>query len=133
MATSTTTLNTATSDTTSSSQWMKIALPYAIAMEVLLEGKRLTAEQALQFGLVNEVVEPEKVINCAFKRAEALTKLAPLAQRAIKELAVRSQSMPLDIGFRMEEAMIARLFESEDFKEGSSAFAQKRVPEFNGR
>ena len=108
-------------------------LPYPIAMEVLLLGRRLTAERAAHYGLINEVVEHDKVHETAMERAEELAAMPPLAVRAIKELSVRAQYMPLGDGLRLESAMQARLGFTEDAKEGPRAFAEKRKPEFKGR
>ncbi|HJM89839.1 MAG TPA: enoyl-CoA hydratase/isomerase family protein [Dehalococcoidia bacterium] len=108
-------------------------LPYPIAMEVLLLGRRLTAERAAQFGLINEVVPHDDVLATAQERAEELRAMPPLAVRAIKELSVRAQYMPLPDGLRFEEAISARLRATDDAKEGPLAFAEKRNPEFHGR
>ena len=108
-------------------------LPYPIAMEVLLLGRRLTAERAAHFGLINEVVPHDDVLKVAQQRAEELRSMAPLAVQAIKELSVRAQYMPLADGLRMESAIAATLNRTEDAKEGPLAFAEKRKPEFHGR
>jgi enoyl-CoA hydratase/carnithine racemase len=108
-------------------------LPYPIAMEVLLLGRRLSAERAAHFGLINEVVPHEQVLDTAMERARELASMAPLAVRAIKELSVRAQYMPLGDGLRLEEAIGARLRATEDAKEGPRAFAEKRQAEFRGR
>jgi E-phenylitaconyl-CoA hydratase len=108
-------------------------LPYPIAMEVLLLGRRLSADRAANFGLINEVVPHDKVLEIAMERAEELAAMPPLAVRAIKELSVRAQYMPLDDGLRLESAMQARLSFTEDAKEGPKAFAEKRKPNFKGR
>lgn len=108
-------------------------LPYPIAMEVLLLGRRLTAERAAHFGLINEVVPHDEVLETAMERAQELASMAPLAVRAIKELSVRAQYMPLGDGLRLEEAIAARLRFTEDAQEGPRAFAEKRKAEFKGR
>ena len=102
-------------------------------MEVLLLGRRLSADRAANFGLINEVVPHDKVLETAMERAEELAAMPPLAVRAIKELSVRAQYMPLGDGLRLESAMQARLSFTEDAKEGPKAFAEKRKPEFKGR
>jgi E-phenylitaconyl-CoA hydratase len=108
-------------------------LPYPIAMEVLLLGRRLTAERAAHFGLINEVVAHDRVLDIAMERARELRGMAPLAVRAIKELSVRAQYLPLPDGLRLEQAISARLRITEDAKEGPRAFAEKRKPDFQGR
>lgn len=108
-------------------------LPYPIAMEMLLLARRLSAERAAHFGLINEVVPHDTVLDVAMERARELASMAPLAVRAIKELAVRGQYMPLDEGLRIEQMMGDRLRNTEDGKEGPRAFAEKRTPNFQGR
>ena len=107
-------------------------LPYPIAMEVLLMGGRLSADRAAQFGLINEVVPHDKVMEVAQDRAAVLRDMPPLAVRAIKELSVRGQDIPLYDGIRLEQAISAKLHTTDDAKEGPRAFAEKRMPEFTG-
>lgn len=108
-------------------------LPYAVAMDMLLRGRRLTAQEALSFGLINEVV-PMADLRAAVERcARQLCEHGPLALRAIKELAIRSQSLSLEQGIRLEQAVQDILQSSEDAKEGPRAFAEKRKPVFQAR
>ena len=108
-------------------------LPYPVAMWLLLSGERLTAQEAYQYGLVNKVVPLSGLMDEAERMADVVCKNGPLAVRAIKELAVRSQYMPLDHGLRMEEAIQQVLMTTEDAKEGPRAFAEKRPADFKGR
>lgn len=108
-------------------------LPYPIAMEMLLMGRRLTAQEALSFGLVNKVVSMADLMPTAEEYARKLLESAPLAVRAIKELAVRSQSLPLEQGLRLEESFQEFLRTTEDAKEGPRAFAEKRKPLYRAR
>ena len=108
-------------------------LPYPVAMWLLLSGEWLTAQEAHQYGLVNKVVPLSGLMEEAERMADVVCKNGPLAVRAIKELAVRSQYIPLDHGLRMEEAIQQVLMTTEDAKEGPRAFAEKRPPEFKGR
>ncbi|HLZ68449.1 MAG TPA: enoyl-CoA hydratase-related protein [Dehalococcoidia bacterium] len=108
-------------------------LPYPIAMELLLIGDQLTAQQALQYGLVNRVVPKEELMSTAEAYARKLVANAPLAVRAIKELAVRSQHMHLSDGLRLESAIQQALRQTEDAKEGPRAFAEKRPANWTGR
>jgi enoyl-CoA hydratase/carnithine racemase len=101
-------------------------------MEVLLLGRRLSAERAAHFGLINEVVSHERVLAVAMERAAELRAMAPLAVRAIKELSVRAQYLSLPDGLRLEEAIGARLRITEDAIEGPRAFAEHRTPNFTG-
>jgi len=108
-------------------------LPYAIAMEMLLRGRRLTAQEALGFGLINKVVPASALMSEATACALQLCENGPLALRAIKECAIRSQSLPLEQGIRLEQAMQEFLRTTEDAKEGPRAFAEKRKPAYRAR
>ena len=108
-------------------------LPYPVAMWLLLSGERLTAQEAYQYGLVNKVVPLSGLMEEAERMADVVCKNGPLAVRAIKELAVRSQYLPLDHGLRLEEAIQQVLMTTEDAKEGPRAFAEKRPADFKGR
>lgn len=108
-------------------------LPYPIAMEMLLMGRRLTAQESLTFGLVNKVVPMADLMPTAEEYARKLLESAPLAVQAIKELAVRSQSLPLEQGLRLEDSFQEFLRTTEDAKEGPRAFAEKRKPLYKAR
>jgi E-phenylitaconyl-CoA hydratase len=108
-------------------------LPYAIAMEMLLLGRRLTAQEALAYGLVNKVVQLKDLMATAEDYARRLCDNGPLALRAVKELAIRSQSVPLEHGLRLEESFQEFLRTTEDAKEGPRAFAEKRKPVYRGQ
>ena len=107
-------------------------LPYPIAMWLLLSGEWIDAEEALRHGLINEVVPMKNLMAEAERRASIICQNGPLAVRAIKELAVRSQSMSLEQGLRMEVMMQSMLKTTEDAKEGPRAFAEKRKANFRG-
>ncbi|HET9489584.1 MAG TPA: enoyl-CoA hydratase-related protein [Methylomirabilota bacterium] len=108
-------------------------LPYAIAMEMLLLGRRLTAQEGLAYGLVNAVVPRGDLLSTAEQYAGRLCEHGPLALRAVKELAIRSQSVPLEHGLRLEEAFQEFLRTTEDAREGPRAFAEKRKPVYKAR
>jgi len=108
-------------------------LPYAIAMELLLLGRRLTAQEALSYGLINKVVPMEELMPAAERCARQLCENGPLALRAIKELAIRSQSLSLEQGIRLEQSVQMILGNTEDAKEGPRAFAEKRKPVYKAR
>ena len=108
-------------------------LPYAIAMEMLLLGRRLTAQEALAYGLINKLVPLKQLMPTAEEYARKLCDNGPLALRAIKELAIRSQSIPLEHGLRLEESFQEFLRTTEDAKEGTRAFAEKRKPVYKAR
>jgi len=107
-------------------------LPYPLAMEFLLLGDQFPADDAFRIGLINKVVEKDELMPAALDYARRLCDNGPLAVRAIKELAVRSQYMHLQDGLRMESMSQRLLKETEDAREGVRAFAEKRKPQFKG-
>ena len=108
-------------------------LPYPVAMWLLMSGETMSADDALKYGIINEIVPANTLMEEAEKRASIICKNGPLAVRAIKELAVKSQYMPLEQGLRMESMMQSLLKTTEDALEGPRAFAEKRQAEFKGK
>ncbi len=108
-------------------------LPYPVAMKMLLTGESMDAETAARWGLVNEVVPQEKLLETAFTYARQIAANAPLAVQAAKELAIRSRDVDLATGLRMEAVINRMLMQTEDAKEGPAAFAAKRPANFQGR
>lgn len=106
-------------------------IPWAIAMELLLTGKPISAARAYDVGLINKVVPAADLMDEAMKLAETICKNGPFAVRTAKEIAVRA--LGLESGFVLEKAMGQRVMDSEDAREGPRAFAEKRAPEFKGR
>ncbi len=108
-------------------------LPHAIAMELLLFGDSIDAQTALRWGIVNRVVKASELMETARDFATRLARNAPLAVQAAKELAIRSRDVDLRTGLRMEELFLRLLQGSEDVREGTAAFSEKRAPSFTGR
>ena len=108
-------------------------LPHAIAMELLLLGDSIDAQTALRWGVVNRVVKISELMVTAREFAARLARNAPLAVQAAKELAIRSRDVDLRTGLRMEELFLRLLQGSEDVREGTTAFSEKRAPSFGGR
>ena len=106
-------------------------IPWAVAMEMLLGGRRITAERAREVGLVNEVVDESAVLERAMEWAQLLCGNAPLAMQTAKEIAVRG--MALEAPFALEASMASRVFDSRDAVEGPKAFVERRKPRFEGR
>jgi E-phenylitaconyl-CoA hydratase len=105
---------------------------YAIGMELLLTGDRIDADEAYRIGLINRVVPADQLMATAREYATKICRNGPLAVRAIKELAVRSQYMHLDDGLRLEHAVGRYLASTEDAKEGPRAFVEKRDAVYRG-
>jgi E-phenylitaconyl-CoA hydratase len=108
-------------------------LPHAIAMEMLLTGDAIDAATALRWGLVNKVVPQAQLLSSAMDYAKRISANAPLAVQAAKELALRSRDLDLASGLRMEQLFLRVLQTSDDVQEGSTAFSEKRAPQFQGR
>lgn len=108
-------------------------LPHAIAMEMLLTGDAMDAGTAERWGLVNKVVPLDQLMDAALAVARKIAANAPLAIQTAKELALRSRSHGLPAGLRMEQFVNHILQKTEDAKEGTQAFAEKRLPDFKGQ
>jgi len=109
------------------------AVGKAIAMEMVLNDRRLTAEEALRFGLVNRVVPVEKYLEEAINLAASIASRAPVAVRLGKEAVNRAFETSLSEGLLYERRLFYFLFATEDQKEGMAAFLQKRKPRWRGR
>jgi enoyl-CoA hydratase len=107
-------------------------IPHCRAMEILLTGDRISAEEALQFGLVNRVVPREELMSSAMQMAERLCQNGPVALRLTKEVALKSRGIPREMGYLMEMEIGGRFSDTEDAREGPMAFFQKRKPNFRG-
>jgi len=107
-------------------------IPYCKAMEILLTGDRISAEEALRIGFVNEVVAPDELLPRAFQFADRLARNAPLALRAIKEAVLRTSGLPLEEAYGIEFELAASVMSSRDAREGPKAFMEKRDPVFTG-
>jgi enoyl-CoA hydratase/carnithine racemase len=103
------------------------------AMELLLTGDRIDAERAHQIGLVGWVVPHEQLLQEARAFADRLLRGAPLAGRAIKEVAIRSRQLSTIDAIRFGETMRKVVATTEDAAEGLRAAAEKRVPQWRAR
>jgi len=109
------------------------AVGKAIAMEMVLNNRTLSAEEAYHFGLVNRVVPVEVYLDQALKLANELAVRSPLAIRMGKEMVNHALESFLADGIADERRSFYYLFSSEDQKEGMRAFIEKRDPEWKGR
>jgi enoyl-CoA hydratase len=109
------------------------AVGKALAMDVILSGRFLSADEALRAGLVARVVAREAWLDEAKRVARAIAEKAPVATRLAKEAVDRSFASTLDLGLEHERRLLYLAFASEDAREGLNAFLEKRKPEFKGR
>jgi len=108
------------------------AVGKALAMEMILNDRKLTAQEALHHGLVNRVVPVDDYLNDALKLAEEIASRAPLALRAAKQLINHSYESFLTDGLAEEKQVFYNLFGTADQKEGMHAFIEKRAPNWTG-
>jgi enoyl-CoA hydratase/carnithine racemase len=108
------------------------AVPLAFAMELLLTGERFDAQTALRFGLVSRVVPADQLMPTVEEVAAKILECGPLAVRAIKQAALQGRAMSIEEGLKLESQLAGAVMRSEDAREGPTAFAQKRKPEYKG-
>lgn len=108
-------------------------IPLGAALEMLWTGDRISANQALQWGLVNRVVPQDKLLEAAFDLANRIASSPPLAVKAMKEVVYRSREASFADGVRFSELLGYIGRGTEDAQEGLRAFAEKRKPEFKGK
>ena len=103
------------------------------ATEMILTGAQVSAEDAQRCGLVNRVVSPPNLLAEAESLAREISQLAPVAIHACLEAVTRGIYLPLAEGLELETELFSQLFTTEDMREGTRAFLEKRVPAFKGR
>jgi len=108
------------------------AVGKALAMEIVVNNRTLTAEEALRYGLVNRVVPVERFLEEALVLAEEVASRAPLAVRFAKEAVNHAFESFLADGLADERRAFYYLFSSTDQKEGMQAFVEKRKPDWKG-
>jgi enoyl-CoA hydratase len=109
------------------------AVGKALAMELVLTGKFISAEEALNAGLINRVVPVEVLFKETLNLARTIAAKSPVAVRLAKESVVKAFETSLDEGLQFERKNFYLTFASEDQKEGMAAFVEKRKPNFTGK
>ena len=112
-------------------------MPYHVAMELLLTGRFMDAGEAQRWGIVNEVLEPDALLDRAWELARLLANGPPLVFAAIKEVVREAENLrsqdALSRVMKRQFPAVDRLYGSDDLKEGARAFAEKRAPAWKGR
>jgi E-phenylitaconyl-CoA hydratase len=109
------------------------AIPQSAAMEMILTGDQIDAATAQQFGLVSRVVPQAELLDTARQLAQRIAAHAPLAVRAVKEVAQASMDETLDQALRFGGTLRWIIGQTKDAKEGPRAFAERREAQYEGR
>jgi enoyl-CoA hydratase len=106
---------------------------YTRAMEMAITGEPITAEAAMEAGMLSELSEPGDALEAAIGWAKRIAENAPLAVAASKQLVrAAAQGHDEDALWKMQEPLMKQVFSSNDAKEGPTAFAEKRAPNWTG-
>lgn len=109
------------------------AVGKALAMEMVLSGRFITAEEAKNAGLINKVVPVECYLEEAMRLAKEIANRPPVAVRLAKEAVLKSFDTTIEMGLEYERKNFYLCFSSEDMREGMAAFIEKRKPEWKGK
>jgi len=108
-------------------------LPYHIAMQLILTGERIKADEARHYGLVNEVVPSAELVEAAARWANKLNAASPLAVQAAKAAALGRMGYPLEVALMTRFEPIEEYATTEDKKEGERAAGERRKPVWSGK
>jgi len=103
------------------------------ALEMMLMGEAIEAQEALRIGLVNRVFPPDKLMIAAAEMAKEMASKGPISLRYIKEATYKGMDMTLEQGLRLEADLYLLIHTTKDRTEGIRAFQQKRIPRFEGK
>ena len=102
-------------------------------MAMILTGERMSAQDAMSYGLVNEVVEPSELEAASMRWAEKVAAASPLANQAAKDAAMSRLDYPLEVALTTRFEAIEEYASSMDVLEGRTAFVEKRKAEWKGK
>lgn len=108
-------------------------MPYAHAMHALLTGEAFSAEEALRYGILNFIVEPDQLMEKAMQIARRIAANGPLAVQAVRDSVRACYGVPEAQALAIESGYSARVHGTQDAVEGPKAFLEKRAPVFQGR
>jgi enoyl-CoA hydratase len=105
---------------------------HGLALEMMLTGRSVSADEALRIGLINRIAAEGDLLTQAELLAREISNLAPLAIRACLDAVTRGLDLPLAQGLALESQLFSTLFATNDMREGTLAFLEKRRPVFRG-
>lgn len=108
-------------------------IPFKKAMEMILTGERIDAQEAYRLGLINKVVPLDRLLPEAEAMALKICEKGPIAIQAAKEVVLRGMRLSLQEGLLLEASMLDDLLETEDAREGARAFVEHRKVHFRGK
>jgi enoyl-CoA hydratase len=108
-------------------------VPFTFAMDMLLTGRWVQADEALQQGLIGRVVDDGKALETAMEIAQTIASNGPIAVQAIKRAVMESEGLSEADGLARELEIGQPVFTTEDAREGPRAFAERRKPQFHAR
>ena len=107
-------------------------LGHGRALEIMLTARTVHSEEALKIGLINRIAPADGLLSEAMRMAHEIAALAPLAIRACLQAVTKGAELPLHEGLALEADLFASLFATQDMREGTRAFLEKRAPIFKG-
>ena len=114
-------------------QWLPHVISLSAALELILSGRTITAQEAFHFGFVNKIVTQQDLLPTAEALAHQICDNGPLAVSLAKKAVYQGLGIPLPDGLDLEKQFYQLASQSEDAKEGLRAFTEKRKPDYKGK